>query len=82
MASRFHRGSAPRVDFDSASGSSDSQYTENDEELTLLEACLECDDDALYDLVQNGTTYEHVNEQDKSGRVSTYMTYNKHVIPE
>ena len=73
--SRFGRHSNQR-DFDSVSASSDSQFTENDEELTFFESCLECDDDALYDLIQNGTTYEQVNEQDKSGRVSRITLFS------
>ena len=51
----------------------DSQFTDVDEELTVLEACIDCDDEALYEILQNGVTYEHVNEQDKSGRVSTSL---------
>ena len=49
----------------------DSQFTENDEELSFLEACMECDEDALYDIIQDGVTWEQVNERDKSGRVSS-----------
>ena len=49
----------------------DSQFTDVDEELTVLDACVDCDDEALYEILQNGVTYEHVNERDKSGRVST-----------
>ena len=60
----------PRPEFDTASASSDSQFTENEDELSFFEACCECDDDILYDLIQNGTTWEQVNERDKSGRVS------------
>ena len=87
MASRFQRAYAGASaaaaasagggggECDSASGSSDSQFTENDDdELTLLDACLECDDDGLFELVQNGTTTELVNEQDKSGRVSQWYS--------
>lgn len=51
------------------SDSTDSQFTETDEELTFLEACLECDEDALYDIILDGITWEQVNERDKSGRV-------------
>jgi len=50
----------------------DSQFTDVEEELTVLDACIDCDDEALYDIVQNGVTSEHVNERDKSGRVSLY----------
>lgn len=63
----------PQPEFDTASASSDSQFTENDEDLSFFEACCECDDDALYDLIQNGTTWEQVNERDKSGRVSRHV---------
>ena len=52
------------------SDSTDSQFTETDDDLTFVEACLECDEDALYDIIQDGVTYEQVNEKDKSGRVS------------
>ena len=48
----------------------DSQFTETDEELTFLEACMDCDEDALYDIIQDGVTWDQVNEKDKSGRVS------------
>jgi len=55
----------------------DSQFTEPDdddyevdEELRFLEACLDCDDDALDDIIHDGVTYEQVNRRDKSGRVS------------
>ena len=57
--------------------STDSQFT-NDEELTFLEACTDCDEDALYDIIQDGTTWEQVNERDKSGRVGLHMPYNSH----
>ena len=43
----------------------------SDMELSVLDACIDCDDEALYEILQNGVTYEHVNERDKSGRVST-----------
>ena len=57
-------------DFDYSS-ETDSQFTENDDEdITFLEACMECDEDALYDIIQDGVTYEQVNERDRSGRVS------------
>lgn len=54
----------------------DSQFTEPDddevdEELRFFEACIECDDDALYDIIHDGVTWDEVNKRDKSGRVST-----------
>jgi len=53
----------------------DSQFTEPDdevdEELRFFEACVECDDDALYDIIHDGVTWDQVNKRDKSGRVST-----------
>ncbi len=52
------------------SSSVDSQFLEQEEEITFLEACMECDEDALYDIIKDGVTYEQVNEMDKSGRVS------------
>ena len=67
MAAGIARACAHQCD--SPSASSDSQFTETEEELTFLEACAECDDEALYDIVHNGTTFEQVNEVDKSGRV-------------
>jgi len=30
----------------------DSQFTDVDEELTVLEACVDCDDEALYEILQ------------------------------
>ena len=30
----------------------DSQFTDVDEELTVLEACIDCDDEALYEILQ------------------------------
>ena len=51
-------------------GSTDSQFTETEEEISFLEACQDCDEDALYDIIQDGVTDEVVNERDKSGRVS------------
>jgi len=53
----------------------DSQFTDVDEELTVLDACVDCDDEALFEIVQNGVTYEHVNERDKSGRVGITELY-------
>ena len=54
------------------SSETDSQFTENeDDDITFLEACMECDEDALYDIIQDGVTYEQVNERDRSGRVCT-----------
>jgi len=32
---------------------------------------VECDDDALYDIIHDGVTWEEVNKCDKSGRVSS-----------
>jgi hypothetical protein len=46
----------------------DSQFTDVDEELTVLDACIDCDDEGLYELIQDGVTWEQVNERDKSGR--------------
>ena len=43
---------------------------EEEEELTFLEACMDCDEDAVYDMIQDGMTPEQVNERDRSGRVS------------
>ena len=31
---------------------------------------MDCDEDALYDIIQDGVTIEQVNERDRSGRVS------------
>ena len=53
----------------SRSDSTDSQFTETEDDLTFFEACTECDEDALYDIIQDGVTWEQVNERDKSGRV-------------
>ncbi len=58
---------ACKYDFHS---SSDSQFTENEEDLSFLEACMDCDEDALYEIIQDGITYDNVNERDRSGRVS------------
>jgi len=56
----------------------DSQFADDDDdtELTVLDACIDCDDEGLYDLIQDGVTWEHVNERDKSGRVMTTYTNN------
>ena len=35
---------------------------------------MDCDEDALYDIIQDGVTVEQVNERDRSGRVSN-ITY-------
>jgi len=52
----------------------DSQFAEDvDDELSFLEACIDCDDDALYEIIQNGVTWDQVNERDKSGRVSVLL---------
>ncbi len=53
------------------SSSVDSQFAEQDE-ISFLEACAECDEDALYDIIQDGVTYEQVNERDRNGRVSHF----------
>ena len=53
----------------------DSQFTDA-EEVSFLEACVDCDDDALYDIIQNGVTWDQVNERDKSARVSLYSHIN------
>jgi len=49
----------------------DSQFADDDDdtELTVLDACIDCDDEGLYDLIQDGVTWDQVNERDKSGRV-------------
>ena len=49
----------------------DSQFADDDDDsvLTVLDACIDCDDEGLYDLIQDGVTWEQVNERDKSGRV-------------
>ena len=53
------------------SSSIDSQFTDA-EYVKFLEACIECDDDLLYDIIQDGVTWDEVNERDKSGRVSNW----------
>ena len=53
---------------ESTASSCDSQLT--NDEIRFLEACVECDDDALYDVIQDGLTVEEINERDRSGRVS------------
>jgi len=56
----------------------DSQFADDDDdtELTVLNACIDCDDEGLFDLIQDGVTLEEVNERDKSGRVLTaYQCY-------
>jgi len=55
----------------------DSQFADDDDddELTVLDACIDCDDEGLYELIQDGVASEQVNERDKSGRVTTlYVT--------
>jgi len=49
----------------------DSQFADDDDdsELTVLDACVDCDDEGLYELIQDGVTVDQVNERDKSGRV-------------
>ena len=51
----------------------DSQFADDDDdtELTVLDVCIDCDDEGLYDLIQDGVTLEQLNERDKSGRVIT-----------
>jgi len=46
----------------------DSQFTDL-EDVSFLDASVSCDDDVLYEIIQNGVTWEQVNERDKSGRV-------------
>jgi hypothetical protein len=52
----------------------DSQFTDDEEELTFLDACVDCDDEALFDIIQDGVTWDQVNERDKSGRVSALFS--------
>ena len=40
-----------------------------------LQACMDCDEDALYDIIQDGVTVEQVNERDRSGRVSFFFIH-------
>jgi len=49
----------------------DSQFADDDDdtELTVLDACIDCDDEGLYELIQDGVTVDQLNERDKSGRV-------------
>ena len=50
----------------------DSQFTDDDDgddEMTVLDACIDCDDDALYEIMQTGATWQQLNERDRSGRV-------------
>ena len=55
----------------------DSQFMEEgEEEPTFLEACCECDEDGLYDVIQDGVTWEQVNERDRSGRVRDTANLN------
>jgi len=54
----------------------DSHLTDADEEASFLEACIDCDDDSLYEIIQNGVTWEQVNERDKSGRVSAIFLFS------
>ena len=65
MSSKYFDGQFDNVSFDS-------QFA--GEELRFLDACIDCDDDSLYEIIQNGITWEEVNERDKSGRVSLYLT--------
>lgn len=57
--------------------STDSQFTETEEDISFYEACVDCDEDALYDIIQDGVVYEQVNERDRSGRVSDVVKYLK-----
>ena len=53
--------------------STDSQFTESgDEDLSYLEACMECDEDAMYEMIHVGLMSEEVNERDRCGRVSQF----------
>ena len=38
--------------------------------IRFIDACLDGDDDALYEIIQDGVGWAEVNERDKSGRVS------------
>ncbi len=38
---------------------------------------MDCDEDALYDIIQDGVTAEQVNERDRSGRVSVFVVHQK-----
>lgn len=69
----------------SSHDSVDSQFTEPDddevdEELRFFEACVECDDDALYDIIHDGVTCDEVNKCDKSGRVSLMFSSTAYVL--
>ena len=70
---------ACNYDFNS---STDSQFTETEDDISFLEACMDCDEDALYDLIQEGVTRDCVNERDKSGRVSTGFDHNPFYLIE
>ena len=65
--------------FDSHSTDRD-EDEEEDYEISFLEACLECDDDALYEIIRDGVTREQINERDKSGRVSGSVRPNAWMI--
>jgi len=41
----------------------------------VLDACIDCDDEGLYELIQDGVAAEQANERDKSGRVRTTCIY-------
>ena len=69
MSSKYFDGQFNNVSFDS-------QFA--GEELRFLDACIDCDDDSLYEIIQNGITWEEVNERDKSGRVSIYLIILKY----
>ncbi|XP_064597850.1 ankyrin repeat domain-containing protein 33B-like [Liolophura sinensis] len=53
---------------DDSSTSSDSQYTASGDDITILDACIECDIEALHVLLEDCPQYEEVNEVDRSGR--------------
>jgi hypothetical protein len=46
------------------------------EDLTFLEACLEADLDAIQSIIEENPTEEEINEQDRSGRVSTHVAFS------
>ena len=57
--------------------STDSQFAETEyEELSLLEACMECDEEALVEITRAGVFPEQVNERDRSGRVGESQCTN------
>jgi len=52
-----------------------------DDDISFLEACQECDEDALYEIIQDGVTYENVNERDKSGRTGLSYACGSGFLP-